>query len=330
MINRKLLFLIVLFFLFFTYSYSYHQPYNLPIQTSKSQKEIAITIDDLPGIIVSPVDDQTALPILQEMNKKMLAALVNHRVPAIGFVNEVWLYRKGQETARINLLRSWLNAGLMLGNHTYEHLDFNKMSLIEYQDQVTRGEIITRKLMKERGNNRFYIRFPFNHNGNTKEKKEAMHAFLKERGYTPAPFTIEHSDYIFNEVYSKAKHNSDVKLAQQIRNEYLNFIDTAFAYFERRSREVLGYEPKQIFLIHVNEINAECLPEMLARIKKRGYSFISLDEAMKDKAYQIEDQYLGGAGISWIHRWSESLGQKINNREEPDPPQFVLKLYQTK
>jgi peptidoglycan/xylan/chitin deacetylase (PgdA/CDA1 family) len=219
---------------------------------------------------------------------------------------------------------------MLLGNHTFAHLDFNKLSVSEFEDEVVRGEVITKRLLTERKINNLYIRFPFNHDGNSVEKKTAINNFLKSRGYKPAPFTIEHSDYIFNEVYVTARRNADEKMVQQIRTEYLNFIDTAFAYFERRSREVLGYEPKQIFLIHVNQINADCLPEMLERIKHRGYSFISFDNALQDKAYLIEDRYVGGAGISWIHRWSESLGQKINNREEPDPPNFILKLYQSK
>ncbi|MEW6129695.1 MAG: polysaccharide deacetylase family protein [Acidobacteriota bacterium] len=300
------------------------------LQPSTPRREIAITIDDLPGVLVPPVDERKALQRLQKMNKQMLDAMVAHRIQATGFVNEQRLHKTGEVDARIDILRSWLGSGMTLGNHTFAHLDFNKMSEPEFEDEVIRGEVITRQLIKERGQHNFYIRFPFNHDGNTKDKKDAMNAFLKARGYTPAPFTIEHSDYLFNEVYARAKQRGDEQLAKQIRADYLSFLDTAFAYIEKRSREVLGYEPKQIFLIHVNQINAECLPEMLARIKKRGYSFISLDEAMKDKAYAIADQYTGGAGISWIHRWSHSLGQGINNRDEPDPPTAILKMYQTK
>jgi hypothetical protein len=161
---------------------------------------------------------------------------------------------------------------------------------------------------------------------NTKEKKVGLEAFLKERNYSVAPFTIEHSDYLYNDAYVLALQKGDQQLARQIRANYLEFLDTAFAYFERRSKEILGYEPKQVFLIHVNHINAECLTDMIQRMKNRGYSFITLDEALKDKAYQIKDEYVSANGISWLHRWSVDLGQKVNNRDEPDPPKFILDL----
>ena len=193
---RKVVILLVLLLIWILNSYSSNRKYLQSLKSSTPQREIAITIDDLPGVIIPQIDDEKVLLILQEMNRKMLAALVKHQVPAIGFVNENGLYKAGQVDSRISLLRAWLDAGMQLGNHTFAHLDFNKMSQSEFEDEVIRGEVVIRQLMKERGLNTFYIRFPFNHDGNTKEKKAAMNAFLKARGYLPAPFTIEHSDYI--------------------------------------------------------------------------------------------------------------------------------------
>jgi peptidoglycan/xylan/chitin deacetylase (PgdA/CDA1 family) len=295
-------------------------------QSSSAKREIAFTIDDLPGVLGKTADQQKALANLQVINKQMLAALAANRVPAIGFVNESRLFVKDQTDERINLLRAWLDAGMRLGNHTFSHPNFNDVSLAKFEDEIIKGEVVTRKLLEERGITNLYLRFPFNHTGNTREKKVGLEAFLKERNYAIAPFTIEHSDYLFNDAYVYALQKGDDKLARQIRASYLEFLDTAFAYFERRSKEILGYEPKQIFLIHVNHINAECLNEMIQRIQNRGYAFITLDEALKDQAYQIKDEYICANGISWLHRWSVDLGQKLNNREEPDPPKFILDL----
>jgi peptidoglycan/xylan/chitin deacetylase (PgdA/CDA1 family) len=293
---------------------------------SSSHREVAFTIDDLPGVLGKNANPKKALALLQAINKQMLEVLTANKVPAIGFVNESRLYVKGETDERINLLRSWLDAGMMLGNHTFSHPNFNDISLAQFEDEIIKGEAITRRLLDERGASKIYLRFPFNHTGNTKEKKEGLESFLKERAYKIAPFTVEHSDYLFNAAYLKAKQQGDEKLAQQIRATYLDYLDTSFNYFERRAKEILGYEPKQIFLIHVNQINAESLSAIIERLKKRGYSFITLDEALQDKAYQISDDYVGPYGLSWLHRWSMSLGQKLNNREEPDPPKFVLDL----
>ncbi len=64
---------------------------------------------------------------------------------------------------------------------------------------------------------------------------------------------------------------------------------------------------------------------MLER-RRRGYSFITLDQALQDNAYQIPDEYIGQGRISWLHRWIVKLGLEMTVREEPEPPKFILDL----
>jgi len=286
------------------------------------RREVAFTIDDLPL-----AQDANDLEKMRKVNKKLLDSLIANHIPAIGFVNERKLYFKGQMDARTDVLRMWLDAGMSLGNHSFSHPDFNKLSLSQYEDEAIRGEVVTRELMREKGLNKLYFRYPYNHTGTTKEARDSFQEFLKSRGYAIAPFTVEHEDYIFADAYSKAKQKNDEVLAQRIRASYLEFLDTMFNYFERRSRELLGYEIKQIFLIHDNELNADSIGGMAERLKRRGYSFITLEEALRDQAYQNKDEYVGGLGISWLHRWAIGLGKKLDNRDEPDAPKFVMDIY---
>jgi hypothetical protein len=61
-------------------------------------------------------------------------------------------------------------------------------------------------------------------------------------------------------------------------------------------------------------------------MKKRGYNFITLDDALTDMAYTSPDTYAGPGGITWIHRWAITAG-KDNDffKGEPGTPAFVLK-----
>jgi hypothetical protein len=117
---------------------------------------------------------------------------------------------------------------------------------------------------------------------------------------------------------------------KRIRAVYLDHLDTKFEYYEQRSRMLLGREVKQIFLIHANEINADSIDEMVQRLKGRGYSFITLERALQDDAYRLEDEYVGDTGISWLHRWMLTLGKKLDYRDDPDPPNFILELWRAK
>lgn len=287
----------------------------------ESKREVAITIDDLPM-----GGDAANLQAIQSVTKRMIAALATQKAPAIGFVNESKIHVKGEVDERIDVLRSWLDAGATLGNHTYSHLNLFRTPLQQYEDDVIRGEVITRRLLEERGSKLTYFRHPFMNTGPTKEIKASFDAFLTARNYKAVPYTIEIADNVFNAAYAKASQQKDNELKKRIRATYLDYLDTRFDFFERLSQKTLGYEVKQIFLFQVNELNAECLPDVLDRLKNRGYSFITLDQALQDKAYQIPDEYIGQGGFSWLHRWTFNLGRQIDVRAEPEPPKFILDL----
>jgi hypothetical protein len=47
------------------------------------------------------------------------------------------------------------------------------------------------------------------------------------------------------------------------RSRHLLYSDAVFAYSEKFSRDPLGYEPKQILLLHANQLEAEHVQERL-------------------------------------------------------------------
>jgi peptidoglycan-N-acetylglucosamine deacetylase len=67
------------------------------------------------------------------------------------------------------------------------------------------------------------------------------------------------------------------------------------------------------------------MPELLRRLRARGYAFVTLDQAAQDPAYQTADNYVGRNGVSWLHRWRVALNLPPRLDGEPDPPQWVLR-----
>jgi len=287
-----------------------------------AQKRIAITIDDLPY-----VSRNSNLADAQTATRKILDALRANNVPAIGFVNENKLQRKGEIDARVRLLEQWLDAGMTLGNHTFSHQDLNTKPLEWFQDDVIRGELFWRPLMDARGHKRLYFRHPFTHTGADAEKRAAFEKFLASRGYTIAPFTVEHMDYWFNSIYERLLEQGRTAEAERVFSAYLSHLDTALGYFETLARKYFNREIAQILLIHTNRLNSRALPEMLEKMRARGYGFVSLDDALADPAFRTEDRYHGTAGPSWVHRWSIALNHPMDLRNEPDPPKWLFDLH---
>lgn len=269
---------------------------------SPPDRQVAITIDDLPASGFLPAASVT------EMTTKLLATLREQKVPAVGFVNEIGLYRPGEVDRRIAALEMWLDAGFELGNHTFGHSSLNQAGLKEWEDDVIQGEPVIRLLLTQHQMKLRYFRHPYLDAGRDLETRWQAEAFLSARGYQIAPVTVDAWDWMYAGVYEDAKQRGDKSLQQQLVQSYLEYTDTMFAYDEQLSRQTLGYEPKQILLLHANELEADHLSEVIAIIRKRGYRFITLEDALSDHAYSLSDTYVG-EGTSWLDHWAITKGK---------------------
>jgi len=297
---------------------------SVTAQTNKPSRDIAVTFDDLPYVAAG---QPQYLPSARRATKEILRALQAHHAPAVAFVNEDKLQITGEVDARIALLQQWIDAGMILGNHTYSHPDFNALTIEQFQDEIIKGEVITRRLMRSHPPYQLYFRHPMTHTGDTQAKKEAIETFLAARGYKVTPHTIENSDFIFNVGYVRALRDKDEAMAKRLRETYLDFTIAVTEFAERISPQVFGREITQTLLLHSNDINADCLDEMLRRLAARGYRFVTLDEAMSDPAYQTKDISVNKAGPSWLWRWMKSKGMSISFEDDPEPPSWVMDLY---
>lgn len=293
---------------------------------SVALRQLAVTIDDLPG--AEPGTDHATgdLKELQKINHTIPAILKAHHVPAIGFVNEWKLQVPGERDARAALLEEWLDAGLTLGNHTYSHPSLQTTPLPQFEDETIRGEVVTSALMGARGQTERYFRHPNLDTGPTLEAKAAFEAFLKERGYVVAPVTFHCADWMFNDILGYAIEKKDKKLAEEAKKEYLKYLDTCFDYFEGMTRQLFGRDIPQVLLLHDSELNTESLDAVLTKIEKRGYRFVSLDEALADPAYSTPDTYICPPSISWLYRWKLAFGQDLDYKHHTSPPKWVEQL----
>lgn len=288
-----------------------------------ARRTVAVTVDDLPFL-------GYGLPIeaMRPLSRDLVAALAARKVPAVAFVNEDRLFVPGEVDARIAILTEWLDAGMDLGNHTWGHVGLTRTPLAAMEDAVVRGETVTRWLLERRGRKPRWFRHPYTHTGTTREVKDAFEAFLAARGYAVAPFTIEHEDWVFASADAKLAADGDAAGQARLLDDYLANFDARVACYEERSRALFGREIPQVLLTHANPLNARAMPLLLERLEKRGYAFVTLDEALADPAWKSPDGYLGPHGPSWLHRFAAARGEDVKAlfRAEPEAPKWVADL----
>jgi len=272
-------------------------------------KKIAITFDDLPyaGIQAANVDG------MRSVNEKIISIIKNYHIPAIGFVNEKLLLAFGPDKVDevTAIIKLWLEAGLDLGNHTYSHLLLYTTPLAVYEQDVIKGEPVTSKLLNDNHMKMRYFRHPYLSTGPTLEIKRAFETFLKERGYTIAPVTIENEDFKFNLAYAKAKNANDIQAMQRIGKEYLEMTEKKIEFYENFSQRLFNRQINQVMLLHDSPLNADYFEDIVKLIQKRGYEFISLEEALKDEVYSLPDNSVGESD-TWLTRWAYTKGENID------------------
>jgi peptidoglycan/xylan/chitin deacetylase (PgdA/CDA1 family) len=281
-------------------------------------RQVAVTIDDLPAGAANSMSASA----ITEMTSKLLTTLRDQKVPAVGFVNERKLFRFGEVDERIKALRMWLDYGFELGNHTYSHSSLNQVGLKAWEDDVVQGENVTRLLLTEHSMKLRYFRHPYLHTGRDLQTRRVAEAFLVERGYRIAPVTLDPWDWMAAPVYDDARKRGDTARQNELVRAYLTHSDAVFGYAEQLSLQIMGYEPKQVLLLHANQLEADHIAELLDLMRKRGYRFVSLEEALADPAYSLPDTYVGEDGTGWLDHWAITMGKPP--QKAPVFPQWVI------
>lgn len=235
-------------------------------------KEIAITIDDLPFVGTTRNKPRN---LEREHNRFMsiMNAFVERGVPGSGFV-VAGSIEKGQWS----LLEAFHQAGLLIANHTYSHLNLNATSADKYIKNIQKADEVLAPLMGKPK----YFRYPYLAEGRG-TRKEAVQAYLKESGYIIAPVTIDSKDFKFNQqLYRVAYRSRPAYVKSTLKRRYLNYIWGQTQKAERKAKLVVGKPVKQILLLHANLINSFVMGDIIDMYQQKGYKIISIEEALKD------------------------------------------------
>lgn len=242
-----------------------------------AEREIAITIDDLP-FVGSGTNTPANLKRTQDRFMAIVNTLIDNQVPATGFAI-------GGAVAKNewDLLETFRNQeGLTLGNHTYTHNSLDRMSADSYIADIERADVALNPVMTQPK----YFRFPYLAEGHG-DKKQKVRDYLAANNYIIAPVTIDSKDYEFNAQYYRIPYRQRAQKLNEFKKRYLAYIWKQTLRAEQKTKAVDGQPVKQILLIHANLLNSLCLPDIIEMYKENGYKFITLTEALKGNNAQL-------------------------------------------
>lgn len=261
-----------------------------PQSSKEPDRQICITFDDLPVVRVEDRMDRMMI------TDQIIYHLGEYKVPSTGFVvgnNIIDDY---------DLLELWLKNGHTLGNHTYSHPDLNSIPTELFIPDIARGEEAIEGVLIAFNQKKRFFRYPFLHYGATFDVKKKVRDYLDNTEYIIAPVSVDTDDFVYNLQFEKMYALADSINIIRLSNEYLDHVLQQIVAAEELSDKLLGRQIKHILLLHANRLHSHILGELLLEIANLGYRFISIDEALKDPVYGIEDSYLGIKGLSHLQK----------------------------
>jgi peptidoglycan-N-acetylglucosamine deacetylase len=124
--------------------------------------------------------------------------------------------------------------------------------------------------------------------GDTVEKRRAVRTYLKTNGYRIAEVTIDWEDYLWNFAYARCAAKNDRKAIAWLHSSYLSTASEFIDLGREQAKLLFGRDINHVLLLHLGAFTSTILPDALDLLKKKGFQFVTLEEAEKDAAYESD------------------------------------------
>jgi peptidoglycan/xylan/chitin deacetylase (PgdA/CDA1 family) len=291
-------------------------------QKRGSERSLAI------GFVSIPPTDRTAFAPkdADATTRLIIAKLKHHKVPALGFVTggQIWDGEKFYPV-RANMVRMWSEAGLEVGIGNFRHIWFYQTPYDDYVSGVEKNEAVVRKLLGEKSGQLRYFSYPYLNTGKNAADRDKFEQWLSARGLRSVKYTIDNQEWMYSYAYDMARIDNDLNTMNEIRVSFLRYMDRMFDHYEGYSQQLFGRDIPQTMVLTPSRLVADTADEFFGMIRKRGYRFVRMSDALSDEAYQMPENMFGNFGNSWMERWTHAQGRPL--REEPAVDPLIEKTW---
>lgn len=265
---------------------------------------VAMTIDDLPLWPHSyPPDGYTAASIRLQISD----ALANNGISGIyGFGNS-WALAKHPELAAA--MDAWTDAGHHVGNHTHSHPELPDVDAQTYCREIDEADAHLAQWI-DRAPTRFF-RHTLCHWGETAMKRDTVARHLESKGYRVADVTTWLFEWEWNRAWLNARERNDRETMRWLEREFLEASLAQLLYDQASLVRWFGREVPAIALGHTLPFFAEVADALLARFVAAGVTFIPLEEAVADPAYDEVGSIVSSKFLVFQQKLADAAGKPM-------------------
>jgi peptidoglycan/xylan/chitin deacetylase (PgdA/CDA1 family) len=230
--------------------------------------QIALSFDDAPwgdGIIFSG----------PERTDRLINQLEKIGVPQVVFfcVTEKLPYHQGYVR-----LKRYAAAGHLIGNHSHSHNrpgDFGAASYIADIEQAHDS-------LRQYSTFTPWYRYPMLNEGKTIPVRDSVREALNSLGYSNGYVTVDTWDWYIDKKCRDAAKDGLAIDTVALGRIYVETLREAVQFYDNMARDVLGYSPKHILLLHENDLAALFVDDLVNLLREQGWEIISPTEAYND------------------------------------------------
>ncbi len=237
-----------------------------------TDKRIALSFDDVPraaGAFFTP----------DERSQRIIAALREAEVEQAAFFVTTGRLDHRDGAGGEARIAAYVAAGHVIANHSHDHTRLSQTDAAEYLADLDRA----RAWLAGRAGYRPWFRFPYlDEGGRDKTRRDAVREGLALRGLRNGYVTADGSDWHLEQLTLDAKRDGKAMDMAALRKLYLQSQLSGVAYHETLARRTLGHLPPQMMLLHETDLAALFIADLVAELRRDGWTIITADEAYAD------------------------------------------------
>lgn len=127
-----------------------------------------------------------------------------------------------------------------------------------------------------------HVYYPYLYEGGNVDILSRLRNFLAEHNYLSTYITdAPHDEYLDNLYQQRIATNHTVDI-QRVCDVYVNLIIPDIIQYDAKAQLMLGFSPRQVLLLHENDVAAYCIVELVDALNAKGFNIVSPEKVFTD------------------------------------------------
>jgi hypothetical protein len=129
---------------------------------------------------------------------------------------------------------------------------------------------------------RQHISYPYLHGGGDVELVQQLQRYLSEHNYFPIYVTTQVHDEYMNHLYQLRIESGRTVDIRALEKAYVKMIMDKVMAYDAKAYLGLGTSPRQVLLLHENDLAAYCIIGLIDALNEKGFTLIAPEKIFND------------------------------------------------